>query len=364
MRLGLRGPGLVLAATSLVPVCAGQTASYPISPNLTSLPAGSHGASLRATIENLPPGTTFNVCFYTGFGDMTPIVPDSLLYVGNSASIAFQVDPSSIQYISATALSAVIPAKDFLKVHTIEVVVSDPSLGLKTTSLGISVTAPSATADFSGPTSIAPGSQITLNFKLSSAYPVDVLATFAVAFTPLTGLPDDPSVQFAGGGRIFAVDIPAGVTTLDPIDIQSGTVAGSLTVSTDLMAGGADITPASLRPLMIQAGLAAPGITSVNLASNGNTITVTVRGFSNTREISGAKFHFTPVAGKKIKTQDVAIDAQELYASWYSSETSFQYGSTCTYTQVFNLNSDANTVGQVSVVLMNTQGASPEVNSQ
>ncbi|MBB5057718.1 hypothetical protein HDF16_002424 [Granulicella aggregans] len=285
---------------------------------------------------------------------------------GFLSSAVVLMDGSSVAttYVSGTALSAVIPAKDFLKVHNIEVAVFDPSLALTTPSLGISVIAPAAAVDFSGPTSIAPGSQITLNFKLSSAYPVDVTATFTVAFTPATGLPDDPSVQFAEGGRIFVDNITAGTTSIDPIQIQAGTVAGTLEVSTTLMAGGVDITPASLKPLTIQAGLAAPGITSVNFTGNGNTLTVTVRGFSNTREIAGAKFHFTPVAGGKITTEDVAIDAQGLYASWYTSEASLQYGSTCTYTQVFNLSSDANVVGQVSVVLTNTQGASPEVNSQ
>ena len=281
-------------------------------------------------------------------------------------SVVVQMDGSAVTttYVNGTTLSAVIPAKDFLTVHTIEVAVFNPSLGLTTASLGINVTAPAAAVDFSGPTSIAPGSQIALNFKLGSAYPVDVLATFTVAFTPATGLPDDPSVQFASGGRTFVAHIPGGTTSLAPLEIQSGTVAGSLTVSTALMAGGVDVTPASLKPLTIQAGFAAPGITSVTFASNGNMLTVTVKGFSNTREISGAKFHFNPVSGGKIKTQDVAIDAQALYASWYNSDASLQYGSTCTYTQVFNLSSDANVVGQVSVVLTNTQGTSPEVTSQ
>jgi hypothetical protein len=277
-----------------------------------------------------------------------------------------QMDGSAVAttYINGTTLTAVIPAKDFFTVHTIQVAVFDSSLGLTTTSLGIAVAAPAAAVDFSGPTSIAPGSQITLNFKLTSAYPVDVTATFTVAFKPATGLPDDPSVQFAGGGRTFTADIPAGATSLAPIEIQSGTVAGTLTVSTKLEAGGTDITPAVVKPLIIQAGLAAPGIVSVNFSGNGNMLTVTVRGFSNTREITGAKFHFKPVGGASIKTQDVTIDTQALYASWYSSEASLQYGSTCTYTQVFNLSSDANVVGQVSVILTNTQGNSPEVNSQ
>jgi hypothetical protein len=111
MKQGLLTLGLVLAATSLVPVCAGQIASYSITPDLTSLPAGSNGASLLATVENLPQGSTFNLCFYTGFGDVAPIVPDSLLYLSNSATVSFQVDPLSIQDVPpASFASGVFPA--------------------------------------------------------------------------------------------------------------------------------------------------------------------------------------------------------------------------------------------------------------
>jgi hypothetical protein len=389
----------VITWTTPAPIVAGTALS---STQLNAAFTGSDGNPLAGTpIYKPAAGTLLTPGIHTLTVTFTPA--DSIDYVTVSASVTIQVvafslnslssntallgDPAktitltgsgflptavvqmdgsavATSYINGTTLTAVIPAKDFLTVHTIQVAVFDASLGLTTTSLGINVTAPAAAVDFSGPTSIAPGSQITLNFKLTSAYPVDVTATFTVAFTPATGLPDDPSVQFASGGRTFTADIPAGTTSLAPIEIQSGTVAGTLTVSTKLMAGGVDITPASVQPLIIEAGLSAPGIVSVKFSGNGNMLTVTVRGFSNTREITGAKFHFKPVGGASIKTQDVTIDAQALYASWYSSEASLQYGSTCTYTQVFNLSSDANVVGQVSVILTNTQGNSPEVNSQ
>jgi hypothetical protein len=276
-----------------------------------------------------------------------------------------QMDGTAVSttFVNGTTLTAIIPASDFLTVHTIQVAVFDSSLNMTTTPLGISVTAPAAAVNLSGPTSIEPGTQIAIEFTLASAYPVDITATFTIVFTPATGLPDDPSVQFASGGRQFVVTIPAGTTSLAPIEIQSGTVAGLLTVATKLEAGGVDITPASVKPLTIQALYAVPGITSVTFSGNGNTLTVAVRGFSNTREMTGAKFHFTAVSGGDIETQDIAIDAQPLYAAWYGSDASFQYGSTCTYTQVFNLSTDASVVGQVSVILTNSQGSSPEANS-
>ena len=169
MKLGLYGLGLVLAATSLAPVCAGQIASYSITPDLTSLPAGSNGASLRATVENLSQGSSFNVCFYTGFGDMAPIVPDSLLYLGNSASVSFHVDPSSIQDVPpASFTGGVFPALLYIV---------DPSA---TSCTGVSQTqgnAATISLRFPSLTSLSLTSTPHLNPKLTSLLPSNLALT-------------------------------------------------------------------------------------------------------------------------------------------------------------------------------------------
>jgi hypothetical protein len=263
-------------------------------------------------------------------------------------------------FVNSTTLTAIIPASDFLTVQVLQISVTETNPTQTTNALPFSVIAPTAAVVFSGPPNIAPGTQTTLDFQLTAPYPVDLTATFTITFAPASGLPDDPNVQFSTGGRTLAVVIPAGSTTLSPIMIQSGTVAGTITVTISLEAGGANVTPSSIQPLTIQALLSFPGITSVSYSTSGSTLTVVVRAFSNTREVISAKFHFTPVSGGSIATQDVTVQVGSLYAAWYTSSESAQYGSECAYTQTFNLSSDASVVGQVGVVLTNTQGSSPE----
>ena len=183
MKLGLRTLGLVLAAASLVPVCAGQIASYSITPDLTSLPAGSDGASLRATVKNLPQGSSFNVCFYTGFGDMAPIVPDSLLYLSNSASVSFRVDPSSIQDVPPASFSGgIFPALIYIV---------DPAATSCTGSSQAQGNAATLSLRFPTLTSLSLTSTPHLNPKLTSLLPSNLA---------LTGL------NFLGGAALSSVN--------------------------------------------------------------------------------------------------------------------------------------------------------------
>lgn len=281
-----------------------------------------------------------------------------------TAAVLINGTPIATSFINSTTLSAIVPAANFLTARTLQVAVSDGAQDPVSSALPFYVVAPLASVVFSGPSSIVPGTQITLTFQLTNPYPVPLTATFTLGFLPATGLPADPNVVFSSGGNTFTVVIPANSTGSPQVLIQTGTIAGDLTVGLDLMAGGTDVTPPSVHPLSIQAPASVPGITSVTATGSGNALTVTVRGFSDTREISTAKFHFTPAPGKSIGTQDVAIPVGPIFATWYADPASDQYGSEFTYSQVFNLSSDASVVGQVTVTLVNSVGDSTPVSTQ
>ena len=272
--------------------------------------------------------------------------------------------PLPTTYLSSTAISAVLPASDFLTVRTLQVSVSDSAQSATSQTLPFYVVAPIANVIFTGPTSIVPGTQISLTFQLTNPYPVPLTATFSLGFAPLSGLPSDPNIVFADSGSTYQVVIPANSTASPQVLIQTGTIAGTLTVGLDLMAGGTDVTPSSVHPLDIQAPVSVPGLTSVSSTASGRTLTVTVHGFSNTREVKTATFHFAPAPGHTLSTSDVTIDVSSIFAAWYADPASDQYGSSFTYTQVFDLTSDASVVGQVSVVLENSVGTSPPAVSQ
>jgi hypothetical protein len=165
-------------------------------------------------------------------------------------------------------------------------------------------------------------------------------------------------VQFASGGTTYSFLLPENSTTVPNIQLQTGTLPCTITVSLDLQANAQDVTPAGLQPVVIVVPNSPPVITNVGLARSGDTITVTVQGYSSTRDMVSADFTFTPAAGQSLSDPSVTVDVSSEFANWYSQPTSLQYGSAFTYTQTFNLSSDASTVGSVSVTMTNSVGTS------
>jgi hypothetical protein len=316
------------------------SASVPIAVELFSL------ASLSSTVAVLgDPAKTITV---TGTG------------FAATAVVQMGTTPIPTTFVSSTTLTAVIPASDFQTVQTIQLSVADPVLNLSSAPVPFYVVAPIASVLFAGPNATVPAAQTSVNFQLTNPYPVDLAANFGLTFTPAAGLPADPSVMFSNGGDSYTVVIPANTTASPTVQFQTGTVAGTATVSLSMVAGGTNVTPSSVKPINIASPFTVPGITSVSASASGETLTVTVRGFSNNRQMNQAKFHFTPVAGKSIATPDVTLNVDSIFATWYADSASGQYGSEFTYTQTFNLSSDASVVGEVTVTLANSLGTSPE----
>ena len=94
------------------------------------------------------------------------------------------------------------------------------------------------------------------------------------------------------------------------------------------------------------------------MTRTGDTVTVSVVGFSNTREAVQAMFHFTAVAGATIDNPDVTLTVGTDFSGYYVTPGSDAYGSAFTYNQVFTLDQDAAVVQNVTVTLTNTIGSS------
>lgn len=224
------------------------------------------------------------------------------------------------------------------------------------------VTGPTLTLVFTGPGTVTSGQQPIVTFQLVNPYPVPLTGTITLAFQPdpKAGV-DDPTVQFATGGRSLAFTIPANITVTPTVQIQTGTVAGNAVLTLQVLAGGVDVTPAGLVPVLIIIPAAVPNLNSVTKTVTGDAITVTVQGFSNTREVTKATFHF---AGEKFKNPDVTVDVTGLFAAWYASAASQQFGSTFRYTQNFTLSSSAAKVTSITVTLDNSIGTSTTGSAQ
>jgi hypothetical protein len=271
--------------------------------------------------------------------------------------------PSTL--VSPTSLSAILPASFFGAAGTGLITVTDTSSGIATAAATFTVVAAPQFV-LSGPSTAPSGAQPALTFTLTNPYPFPLTGTLTLTFAPVAsaGVSDDPTVQFATGGRTIEFSIPANSTATPAVQLQAGTIAGAATVTLAVTSGGANVTPSNLEPVVITIPAAVPTLTSAKTTKNGHALTVSIVGFSNTREVTQAVFHFTPMAGSSITNPDVTVDVAAIFAGWYGSTASDAYGSAFTYTQPFTLDADASSIAGITVRLTNSVGVSVELQTQ
>ena len=375
-------PTFTLAATA--------SSSLPITYSLVSGPATLSGASVTVTgvgsviIQAAQPGNaqyaaatsvsqTFAVAYL--IPTLTSITPNSGVVGNGNTTIALlgtnfaATDQVLLNgtviastYTSPTTLSAVVPASFFSAVATGLITVHDTASSLTTASVNFVVTTgPGIT--FTGPSTAGSGQQPTLSFTLANPYPVALSGTISLTFTSGTStLIDDPNVVFSNGTRTISYTIPANSTVTPTVQLQTGTVSGTATITLSVAAGGVNINLPSVAPVVITIPPAAPSITStLPLVRSGNNLTASFIGYSNTREAVQAIFHFTAVPGGNLATPDVTVNVAQDFATFYNSAASDQYGSSFTFTQPFTLSQDASVIQSVTVTLINSIGTSSQV---
>ncbi len=261
-------------------------------------------------------------------------------------------------YVNPTTLTAVVPAANFATPGTLQMTVSDPTISARSTAVMLTVSAPVPAVALTGPSTAVPGSQPSVGLTIANPYPVDLTVTFTLSFAAASSGVDDPSIQFAAGGRTYSFVVPAHSVSAPPVQLQAGTDAGTITIPAMLTAYGQNVTPTTLTPLVIVVPAALPVVSTVMVTRAAGQVTVAIHGFSNTREVSQATFHFAAAAGATLSTPDVTAPVGTLFTGWYGAAQSLPYGSTFTYTQVFDVSGAATDVGSVQVTLTNSVGAS------
>ncbi|HEY1239558.1 MAG TPA: putative Ig domain-containing protein [Bryobacteraceae bacterium] len=215
------------------------------------------------------------------------------------------------------------------------------------------------TLSFTGvPDSALSGQQPSFTLVLSSAASQAVSGQVTLSFkADATGATDDPAIQFANGGRTAQFNIPAGTTkavfSASSMAFQTGTVAGTLTlaVTSSLSNGNFSRT--------VVVGRAAPVIQSATVVPNSSGFQVQISGFSNTRDLGGASFHFTAVSGQALQTSDLSVNLAPQASQWYSGSTSTQFGGQFLVSVPFTLQQGAQSgLSTVSVQLQNGQSTS------
>ena len=293
----------------------------------------------------------------------TPITLTGTGFLANSVVNVNGTPLATYAYVNATTMTATIPATLLATPQILNITVFDPTQNQTSAMVAFTVTAPPVTAVFTGPSTTLPAEQPSAIFTLTNPYPVALTGTATITFAG-TGGANDPAIQFSSGGRTATFTIPANTTATPALPFQSGTDAGTITVTLVLTAGGQVVTPANIQPLNITVPPEIPSIASMTLTRSGNSVTVNITGFSNTREMVSGQFHFTAAAGSSISDADITVPASALFATWYTTAGSQTYGSNFLYSQTFNLSQDQSTIGSVTVTLTNTVGISTSITAQ
>ncbi len=285
---------------------------------------------LNATASAQLNGATANV---PGTFTYTPVAGTVLAMGTNTLTVAFE-PTDRIDFLSATGSVTI-------TVGTVQPVVT-----------------------FQGPSTSASAAQPVLTFGVSS-FPVSLLATLTLTFASSTSpAMDDPSVQFASGGRTQTETVPANSAFSVNVPVQTGTIAGTLTITATLSANGTDVTPSSLAPVTIQLPPSMPVINSVVLTRNADTLQVAIIGYSNTRELMQAQFQFTAAPGSTLQTPEVTVSESDLFSGWFQNAASDALGSAFLYTAPFTISGSSADIGSVTVTLTNSVGTSAAATAQ
>ena len=218
-------------------------------------------------------------------------------------------------------------------------------------------------ASFTGLSSTAASAQqLSGGLTLGAAYPQEITGQVTLAFQPDSSLAspaDDPAIQFSAGGTTASFTIPANSTAPVSFSLQTGTVAGTITLTVSWQAGGAALAAPAALTQTIQIAPAVPAINSVTATTTSSGFQVAITGYSNTREVSQAVLQFTPASGQTLQTTSLTVSLTNAATTWFQSSTSDQYGSQFILTLPFTVtNGSAGAIGSVSVELVNGQGTS------
>jgi hypothetical protein len=205
-----------------------------------------------------------------------------------------------------------------------------------------------------------PASQPAFGVTLGQAYPLDLTGTATLTFKPASG-PVDPAVVFANGQTTMTFSLPAGQTSATAggtMAFQTGTTAGTITITIVLSAGGVALNPNPAAMRTITIANAAPVITSVAVGTTSAGFNITALGYSNTREIVSATVTFTASAGASLATSTFSVPVSSAFQTWFAGSPSASFGGQFLLTIPFTVSQgSASSLASVQVTLTNGVGS-------
>jgi hypothetical protein len=216
------------------------------------------------------------------------------------------------------------------------------------------------------PDAAGPLAQPKVGVSIAGPYPLSLTGQLVLTFEPDATVPgDDPAIQFSTGGRTVDFSIPANSTQVSlpapQIALQTGSVAGTITVTAVLKAGGVDATPSPVPLRSLKVARSAPVIRSLKMVKTAAGFEIWITGYSPSRDLTQAAFRFTPAQGSDLRTSTANLPLSDSARQWYQDAASKLFGSQFTIVQPFTVQGSSTAIGAVSVTLTNSAGTSEEV---
>jgi len=180
---------------------------------------------------------------------------------------------------------------------------------------------------------------------------------------PTTNTGDGDEVGFLRGStpvRSVAFTIESGCGQpcgSSEIRLRTGTVAGRITLKVNSMAMGRLQIPDSVRdrwttPYDLVAE--APSISDVLVCKDSEeSFTVTILGYSTTRDMQEALFELTPGSRGRLKTSSLSKAVAGEFRRWYDSLDSRRFGSSFAYVQGFRVLGPVSDISAISANIRN-----------
>jgi hypothetical protein len=208
------------------------------------------------------------------------------------------------------------------------------------------------------PANPQPQTQLNLNVVLPAPYPLDLTLTLTLTFASEVG-GDDQTIQFATGGRTATLIIPAGQTQApSTVGVQTGTVAGTITISAVVRAAGMDVTPQPAPRATITIPRGVPVLTSLQIQRTATGLNVTAIGYTVTRSATQAVLTLEPASGANLQTTTITVSVAAAFDAHFATAASNATGGQFRLVLPLTINGDQTAIRSISMTLANSSGTS------
>jgi len=204
---------------------------------------------------------------------------------------------------------------------------------------------------FQGPSGTqAPAQQPSIGLTLSAPYPLALQGVLTLTFTSAV-FTNDPSIQFATGGRTVTFTIPANSTQAvftggaTSMPMQTGTTAGTISITPSFATqNGFDLTPSSPTSLTLTIASSAAQLTSESVTSETLTsFTVLLGGYTTTHGLTQLNIQINPKPGDNFSTTNLTINVSSASSAWFQSTAAQSFGGAFLIAIPFVLSSGSST---------------------